>query len=91
MEEKISFQTDEGEVLFYILEETRIAGVNYLLVTDSDSEEAECYILRDTSKPEDKEASYEMVEDDETLSALWKVFRELLSDTDLQLPGDSEE
>ena len=51
--EKITF-TDEntGENQdFYILDETVINEVDYLLVTDSDpdAEEAECYILRKTS------------------------------------------
>ena len=52
MEEKITLQTDTGEsVDFYVLEETRINGMNYLLVTDSEEEEdGECYILKDVSK-----------------------------------------
>ena len=85
MEEKIVFETDEGEVLFYVIEETRVNGTNYLLVTDSEEEEAEAWILKGTSGPEDREAVYEMVEDEEILSALQKVFAELLSDTDIEL------
>ena len=44
--EKIQFVTDDNEVVdFYILEETRINGINYILVTDSeDDEEAEAYL-----------------------------------------------
>jgi hypothetical protein len=84
MEEQIVFQTDEGEVLFYVLEETRVAGVNYLLVAESEDDEAECYILKDTSAAEDAEAVYEMVEDDETLEALSKVFAELLENTEIR-------
>ncbi|MBR6322257.1 MAG: DUF1292 domain-containing protein [Lachnospiraceae bacterium] len=84
MEEQIVFETDEGEVLFYVLEETRVNGVNYLLVTDSEEEEADCYILKDTSKPEDREAVYEVVEDDDVLEALSKVFKELLEDTEIE-------
>ena len=38
--EKIEFITDDNEVVnFYILEETRINGVNYILVTDSEEDE----------------------------------------------------
>ena len=84
MEEQIVFETDEGEVLFYVIEETRVNGTNYLLVTDSEEEEADAYILKDTSSPEDREAVYEMVEDDETLKALQKVFAELLEDTEIE-------
>ena len=67
-----------------MLEETRVAGVNYLLVTDSEEEEADCYILKDISKESDTEAVYEMVEDDETLDALMKVFGELLENAEIQ-------
>lgn len=84
--EKIQFVTDDNEVVdFYILEETRINGINYILVTDSeDDEEAEAYILKDTSSEESIDASYEFVEDDNELSAVGKVFEELLEDIDLE-------
>lgn len=48
--EKINFVTDDNEeVEFYIIEETRVNGYNYILVTDSqdeDDEEAEAYIFK---------------------------------------------
>ena len=85
--EKITF-TDEntGENQdFYILDETVINEVDYLLVTDSDpdAEEAECYILRKTSDDGD-EVSYEAVEDEAALKAVYKVFSEELEDTEIQ-------
>ena len=79
--EQIAFQTDEGEVLFYVLSEARVGGVNYILVAESDDEDAECYIMKDTSGAEEKEAVYEMVEDEEQLDALLKLFQELLDDS----------
>ncbi len=85
MEEQIVFETEDGEVLFYVIEETRVNGTNYLLVTDSEEDEADCYILKDTSLPEDREAVYEMVEDEEILAALQKIFAELLDDTDIEM------
>ncbi len=79
--EKIVFTTDDGEeILLTVIEETRISGVNYLLVSESEDEDAECVILRDTSSDSDTEASYEIVEDDDTLEAVAGVFRELLED-----------
>ena len=61
--EKLTFVTEDQEsVDFYIIEETRVNGINYLLVTESEDEEdeeAEAYILKDTSKAEDTEAVYE--------------------------------
>lgn len=84
--EKIEFMTDDNEVVnFYILEETRINGVNYILVTDSEEEEdAEAFILKDTSIAQSMEASYEFIEDDNELEAVGKVFSELLEDIDLE-------
>ena len=67
MEEKIVFIDEDGnEVEMYVVEETRINNVNYLLVTEDegDEEEAEAYILKDISKEEDEEAVYEMVVED---------------------------
>ena len=87
-DEKITLVTDDGEeVVFYVLEETRINGMSYLLVTDSedDEEDAECYILKDKSKPEDAEAVYEFVEEDDELDYLFRIFSELLEDAAVEL------
>lgn len=86
--EKLTFVTEDQEsVDFYIIEETRVNGINYLLVTESEDEEdeeAEAYILRDTSKAEDTEAVYEFVESEEELDAVSRIFAELLEDMDLE-------
>lgn len=86
--EKLTFVTEDQEsVDFYIIEETRVNGINYLLVTESEDEEdeeAEAYILKDTSKPEDTEAVYEFVESEEELDAVSRIFAELLEDMDLE-------
>lgn len=84
----ITLETGEGEkVSFYVLEETRISGMNYLLVTDAkeDDEEGECYILKDMSTAEEEEAVYEFVEDDSEMDYLFKIFTELLEDVDVDL------
>ncbi|MDE6404131.1 MAG: DUF1292 domain-containing protein, partial [Lachnospiraceae bacterium] len=58
--EKITFTPQEGGAVgFYILEQTMIGGVNYLLVTDSAEEDGEALILCDVSAAEDAEAVYE--------------------------------
>ena len=78
---------DNEEVEFYIIEETRVNGYNYILVTDSqdeDDEEAEAYILKDVSDSADPEAAYEFVEDDEELEGVSKIFAELLEDIDIE-------
>ena len=86
--EKITFVTDDNEsVDFYVVEETRVNGVNYILVTESDNEDdddAEAYILKDTSNAEESEAAYEFVENDDELDGVSKIFAELLEDIDLE-------
>ena len=85
--EKIKFMFDDGEesVDFFVLEETKINGVSYILVTDSEDEDGECMILKDTSKPEEKESVYEVVEDDVELAAVSKGFGELLEDIEIEM------
>lgn len=87
-ERKITLETDDGEnVDFYVLEETKISGMNYLLVTDAEEEDenGNCYILKDLSKAEETDAVYEFVEDDNEMDYLFKIFTELLEDLDVDL------
>jgi uncharacterized protein YrzB (UPF0473 family) len=83
--EKITF-TPEGEqpVDFYVLEQTTIGGVNYILVTDADEDEdGEAYILKTVPDTEGNEQVYVMVEDDDELDAVAGVFENMLDDIDL--------
>ena len=83
--EKIKFQTDGmEEAEFFVLEQTKINGTSYILVTDSEEGDAECLILRDRSEAEDTDSIYEIVEDDTELSAVSKVFEELLEDIEIE-------
>ena len=72
--EKIKFMSDDTgrEEEFFVLEQTKVNGTSYILVTDSEEDDAECLILKDTSKAEDTESVYEIVEDDVELGALLK-------------------
>lgn len=84
--EKITFAGEGDEILeFYVLEQTRLNGTDYILVTESDDEEAdaECYILKDVSKDQEAESLYEAVENEAELDAVMKVFEELLEDTEI--------
>lgn len=83
--EKIRFEmADSGEsVDFFVLEQTRINGTNYILVTDSEEEDGEALILKDLSEDGEQEAFYEIVEDDEELEAISKIFSQMLDDVDL--------
>lgn len=85
-EKQITLQADGEEVRFYVLEETRINGMNYLLVTDcEEGEDGECYILKDTSSDEEEEAVYEFVENDAEMDYMFKIFTELLGDEDVEI------
>lgn len=82
----ITLLADGEQVDFYVLEETRINGMNYLLVTDSEEDEdGECYILKDTSKDEEEEAVYEFVENEAEIDYLFQIFSELLGDENVEL------
>ena len=77
--QSINFITDEGEEIpFYIIEQTTLAGKDFLLVTDSDTQEdeAQVYIMQEISDQDDQ-TIYEFVEDEAQL--------ELLDDVDIQM------
>ena len=73
--EKITFVPDGEEAVdFYVLEQTTIGGVNYILVTDAEEdEEGEAYILKDISEADAEERVYSMVEDDTEFDAVSAV------------------
>ena len=85
--EKIKFVFDDtkDEVEFFVLEQTKVNGNSYILVTDSEEDEAECLILKDTRAAEDVESLYEVVEDENELMGVLKVFEELLEDIDIDM------
>lgn len=89
-EDCITMMTDSGEsVDFYVLEETRIHGKDYLLVTDApEGEDGECYILKDVSGENDSEALFEFVEDDKELDGVMGIFEALLEDADVELENN---
>lgn len=81
--EKIVFRPEgEEPVEFYVLEQTMIAGKTYILVTDTEEGDGEALILRDTSKPEDKESVYVVVTEETELSAVAEVFGNMLENVE---------
>lgn len=81
--EKIVFETDDGPSEWYVIDETRINGCNYILVADAPEGDAECLILKDTAPAESKESVYEEVEDDDELDIVAGMFEEALGDTEI--------
>lgn len=79
--EKIVFSPDNGEpVEFFVLEQTTVSGVNYILVTDKEEGDSEALILKDVSKATDEEAVYEIVSNDDELNAVAGIFDSILED-----------
>jgi hypothetical protein len=84
--DKIGFLTETGEeVEFFVEEQTRVNGIDYLLVTDSMEDEANAYILKDLSVDTDADAEYVMVEDDVEFEAVSKIFEQMMEDVDFEL------
>ena len=82
-ESRILFLDDQGqEIEFLVLEQTTLAGTNYLLVADSVGEDGTVLIMKEISL-EDDYVSYEIVEDEEELEIISKIFNELIEDFDL--------
>ena len=82
---KIVFTNEDGEQeTFFVEEQTRVNGVDYLLVSDSLDDEAQAYILKDMSADGDDTAAYVMVDDDVEFDAIADVFRQMIEDVDLE-------
>lgn len=81
--DKIIFYDDDGEPIeFYVLEQTRLTGINYLLVTDCEEGDGDALILKDMSQPEEEESVYQIVSDDEEMATVAEVFEEMLEDVE---------
>ena len=82
--DKIAFQMNENETVeLYVVEQTRIAGVNYLLVTDVETGDGDAFILKEISAAEDTMGEYTDELTDKEFEAVAAVFSELLEDIDL--------
>lgn len=84
MMEKIVFTGSEGDALeFYVIEKTTLGGIDYMLVTESETDDGDAYVLKDLSKTEDAEGIYAIVDDENELEAVGQVFASLLEDVDI--------
>lgn len=85
--EKITFTPDgaDGETVdFYVLEQTRIGGVNYILVTEEEEGDGEALILKDLSADGEAESIYAIVGDEKELAAIADVFSDMMDDVTLE-------
>ena len=84
--QKISFHmTDSNDQLLecYVLEQTVISGNTYLLVTEEEEEDSVAYILKEVEH-DGEDVVYAIVDDDDELDAIAKVFAEILEDVDIE-------
>ena len=81
--EKITFRADENEAVeFYVLEQTRIGGVNYILVTDAEEGDGDALILKDMSGDGEEGSIFSIVDEEEELSAVAGVFQNMMDDVE---------
>lgn len=76
-----------------VLCQTKLAGVNYLLVSDAEIEDLEdddatvdVFIIKEESVSEDGEdVVYKTVEDEKEILTVSKVFEEMMDDVDFEI------
>ncbi len=85
--ETIELTFEDGEVVeFYVLEQTMLMGNQYFLVVPvEETEEDECYILKENIDDDDEYGMYDFVEDERELESLFPIFKELLEDSDTEV------
>ena len=80
--DKVEFFDEESKeyIELYVLEQTRLNGADYLLVTVDEEGESDALILKDTSAEGEEDAVYTVVEQEQELNAVAKIFAELLGE-----------
>ena len=83
---KITFETEDGDQELYVLDQTKLFGKNYILLTDDvDDEDGSFFVLREEPGEEEDMVTYTEIEDENELKAVIKIFDELLEDFDLEV------
>ena len=80
--DKISLvSTDSAQAEeFYVLDEVKLGGKMYLLVTEEEEGDGRCLILRDDSEKDSEESLYTVVEDENELSAVLLLLSDKLEE-----------
>jgi len=79
--EKVIFNPEgEAPVEFFVLEQTRLGGYNYILVTDFEEGDGEALILKDMSEDGEADSVFVIVSEEEELNAVAGVFENMLDD-----------
>lgn len=91
--EKLIFTAAEGEEAaeLYILDQAKLQGRTYLLVTDSEDGDGEAMILRENDQTQGKESLYDIVEDDTEIDSVLVLFKDTLEELGILIEDDEEE
>lgn len=82
--EKITFTLDTNETAeLFVLEQTKLFGNSYILVTEEEEGDAEAMILKEIAGSTNGDITYEIIEDETELRAVADVFENLLEDVSL--------
>lgn len=82
--EKITFTLDTNETAeLFVLEQTKLFGNSYILVTEEEEGDAEAMILKEIAGSKNGDITYEIIEDETELRAVADVFENLLEDVSL--------
>lgn len=74
---------NDDKIEFEVIETTRLGGVDYYLVCDTEDKES-AYIIKDVSKTEEETSVYEFVEDDKEYDAIAAIFEEIMDDVEFE-------
>ncbi len=85
--DSVTFTQEDGtEIEYYVLAETVVGQVSYLLCSDREEGDAEATVLKAVSGEDgDGMVLYETIEDDEELRKAVEAFSEILDDIDIEL------
>lgn len=90
----VDFTDEDGEnEELSVLCQTKLAGVNYLLVSDAEIEDlddddatVEVFIIKEETASEDGEdVLYKVVEDEKEILTVSKIFEEMMDDVDFEI------
>ena len=84
--EKLTFTSDDGEAIeYFVLAETTVKGIQYLLVTEEEEGDSDALILKGlAAEGNPDESVFEAVSDEEELSVAMEAFSKFLEDVEFE-------
>ena len=84
--EKIRFTSEDGEAIeYFVLAETTVKGIQYLLVTEEEEGDTDAFILKGIAADESSDdLLFETVSDEDELSVAMEAFSKFLEDIEFE-------